>query len=43
MKIQWLGVASFLDYHGKGVRIILDPYKPGGPIKSRNIRDGGLS
>jgi L-ascorbate metabolism protein UlaG (beta-lactamase superfamily) len=34
MKIKWLGVASFLITTEKGVRIIVDPYKSGGPIKS---------
>ncbi len=34
MKIKWLGVASFLITNESGVRIILDPYKSGGPIKS---------
>lgn len=34
MKIKWLGVASFLITTEKGIRIIVDPYKTGGPIKS---------
>jgi len=34
MKIKWLGVASFLMTTESGIRIILDPYKSGGPIKS---------
>src|SRR5271157_5621577 len=34
MKIKWLGVASFLITTESGVRIIVDPYKTGGPIKS---------
>jgi L-ascorbate metabolism protein UlaG (beta-lactamase superfamily) len=34
MKIKWLGVASFLITTESGIRIVLDPYKSGGPIKS---------
>jgi L-ascorbate metabolism protein UlaG (beta-lactamase superfamily) len=34
MKIKWLGVASFLITTESGIRIIVDPYKSGGPIKS---------
>jgi len=34
MKVKWLGVASFLITTEKGIRIIIDPYKSGGPIKS---------
>jgi L-ascorbate metabolism protein UlaG (beta-lactamase superfamily) len=34
MKIKWLGVASFLITTENGTRIIVDPYKSGGPIKS---------
>ena len=38
MKIKWLGVASFLITTEKGVRIIIDPYKTGGPIKSAEYK-----
>jgi len=41
MKIQWLGVASFLITTEKGVRIIVDPYKAAGRLNPRNIRTGG--
>ena len=38
MKVRWLGVASFLITSEKGIRIILDPYKSGGPIKSAEYK-----
>ena len=38
MKIKWLGHASFLITSEQGVRIVLDPYKSGGPIKSAEYR-----
>ena len=38
MKIKWLGVASFLITSDEGVRIIVDPYKTGGPIKSAEYK-----
>jgi L-ascorbate metabolism protein UlaG (beta-lactamase superfamily) len=34
MKVKWLGVASFLITTDKGIRIVIDPYKSGGGIKS---------
>jgi L-ascorbate metabolism protein UlaG (beta-lactamase superfamily) len=38
MKIKWLGVASFLITSDEGIRIIIDPYKTGGPIKSAEYK-----
>jgi L-ascorbate metabolism protein UlaG (beta-lactamase superfamily) len=38
MKVKWLGVASFLLTTEKGVKIIIDPYKTGGPIKSAEYK-----
>ena len=38
MKVKWLGVACFLLTSDEGVRIITDPYKTGGPIKSAEDR-----
>ena len=38
MKVKWLGVASFLITSEKGIRIIIDPYKSGGPIKSAEYK-----
>ncbi|MDO8491689.1 MAG: MBL fold metallo-hydrolase [Dehalococcoidia bacterium] len=39
MKIKWLGHASFLITTAKGVRIVLDPYTPGGPLKYGRINE----
>jgi L-ascorbate metabolism protein UlaG (beta-lactamase superfamily) len=38
MKVKWLGVASFLLTTDKGIKIIIDPYKTGGPIKSAEYK-----
>ena len=38
MKVKWLGVASFLLTADKGIKIIIDPYKTGGPIKSAEYK-----
>jgi L-ascorbate metabolism protein UlaG (beta-lactamase superfamily) len=38
MKVKWLGHASFLITSDKGVRIITDPYKSGGPLKYAEIK-----
>lgn len=39
MIIKWLGHASFLITTGQGVRIVLDPYTPGGPLKYGRINE----
>jgi L-ascorbate metabolism protein UlaG (beta-lactamase superfamily) len=38
MKVKWLGHASFLITSDKGVKIITDPYKSGGPLKYADIK-----
>jgi L-ascorbate metabolism protein UlaG (beta-lactamase superfamily) len=38
MKVKWLGHASFLITSDKGVRIITDPYKSGGPLKYGEVK-----
>ena len=37
MKIKWLGHASFLITSSAGVRIITDPYAPGGDLNYGSI------
>lgn len=39
MKIKWLGHASFLITSDKGTRIITDPYKTGGGINYKEIKE----
>ncbi len=39
MKVKWLGHASFLITTDKGVRIVIDPYTPGGPLKYGRINE----
>jgi L-ascorbate metabolism protein UlaG (beta-lactamase superfamily) len=39
MEIQWYGHAAFLITTGEGIKIITDPYKPGGRISYAGIPD----
>ncbi len=39
MKVKWLGHASFLITSEKGVKIITDPYIPGGPLTYGEIKE----
>jgi L-ascorbate metabolism protein UlaG (beta-lactamase superfamily) len=39
MEITWYGHAAFLITTGHGIKIITDPYKPGGSILYRSIPD----
>lgn len=39
MKVKWLGHASFLITSDKGVKIITDPYKTGGPLSYSEIKE----
>ena len=39
LKITWYGHAAFLITTGHGIKIITDPYKPGGSIVYRSIPD----
>ncbi|MCX8126881.1 MAG: MBL fold metallo-hydrolase, partial [Dehalococcoidia bacterium] len=39
MKIKWLGHASFLITSSDGLRIITDPYTPGGDLRYAPIRE----
>jgi L-ascorbate metabolism protein UlaG (beta-lactamase superfamily) len=39
MEIQWYGHAAFLITTGQGIKIITDPYKPGGGIAYQAISD----
>lgn len=39
MKVHWYGHAAFLITTGKGIKIITDPYKPGGGIAYQAIPD----
>lgn len=39
MKIKWLGHASFLITSDNGVKIITDPYTPGGPLSYGEITE----
>jgi L-ascorbate metabolism protein UlaG (beta-lactamase superfamily) len=38
MKLKWLAVASFLVTTDNGIKIIIDPYKAGGPIKAAEYK-----
>ena len=38
MKVKWLSVASFLITSDEGIKIIIDPYKSGGAIKSAEYK-----
>jgi L-ascorbate metabolism protein UlaG (beta-lactamase superfamily) len=38
MKVKWLGHSSFLITSDKGVKIITDPYKSGGPLKYGDVK-----
>lgn len=38
MKVKWLGHSSFLITSNKGVKIITDPYKNGGPLKYGEVK-----
>jgi L-ascorbate metabolism protein UlaG (beta-lactamase superfamily) len=39
MEITWYGHAAFIITTGQGIKIITDPYKPGGSILYRSIPD----
>lgn len=41
MKVKWLGHASFLITSDKGTKIITDPYKTGGGINYKEIKESG--
>ena len=39
MKVKWLGHASFLFTSDQGIRVITDPYTPGGPLSYGGIEE----